>query len=601
MYYYLNEANLSVIYDNTDGVIEKGKPFTGQFSKMGLQKRIPMKFRDPPHWALNIVLTAVYFIAAKLGLSMASLHINVSPVWPPTGIAIAAVLMLGYKVWPGILLGAFLINLSTGVSVATSSGIAIGNTLEAVLATFLLHRFIGRKNFLDRAQDVFKFWLFAATLSTLASATVGTLSLCLGGAANWSSYGSLWLTWWLGDGVGALVVAPVFLTWGMTSYQQWLSGRFSEALLWLLLLSIVALIVFGGWFPTGVTNYPLEYLTIPFLVWAALRFGQYGVTVGIVLLSGIAIWGTLQGIGPFIRETPNESLLLLQLFIGTVTITALVLAAVVTERKIVEEERAQLLEREQEARMQAEAANRIKDQFLATVSHELRTPLTSVLGWSKLLLDGDLDNTTATKAVETIERNAKAQAQLIEDLLDISRIVSGKLSLDIQIVNLKQVTEAGVEVVRLAAEAKNIQLHMVFVPGKIPVLGDPTRLQQVVWNLLSNAVKFTPKEGRVEVRLERVNSQIQIIVSDTGMGIPKTFLPYIFDHFTQADSSTTRKYGGLGLGLAIVRHIVELHGGLVQAESLGEGQGSTFTVTLPAVLLPLQEDFPAKKIENKII
>lgn len=252
-----------------------------------------------------------------------------------------------------------------------------------------------------------------------------------------------------------------------------------------------------------------------------------------------------------------------------------------TEQRQAEQEREQLLAREQAAREQAETANRIKDEFLAVLSHELRTPLNPILGWSRLLRYGKLDVAKTAHALETIERNAKLQTQLIEDLLDVSRILRGKLSLNVVPVNLASTIESAMETVRLAAEAKAIEIQTGFDPTVGQILGDSARLQQVVWNLLSNAVKFTTPGGRVNIRLERMGSQAQIQVSDTGKGIPPDFLPYVFEYFRQADGTTTRTFGGLGLGLAIVRHLVELHGGTVQAESQGEGQGATFIVRLP--------------------
>jgi PAS domain S-box-containing protein len=245
----------------------------------------------------------------------------------------------------------------------------------------------------------------------------------------------------------------------------------------------------------------------------------------------------------------------------------------------------ELLVREQAARAMAEQANRIKDEFLATVSHELRTPMTSILGWAHVLRKGGIDEVNTARALDTIERNAKSQTQIINDLLDVSRIITGKLRLDVRPVKLAPIVDSAVEVVRPAAGAKGIQLKMSFDPSLSPVSADPDRLQQIIWNLLSNAIKFTPCGGLVEVRLGRVGSQAQISVSDTGEGISPEFLPFVFDHFRQADSSYTRKQGGLGLGLAIVRHLVELHGGEVKAESKGEGNGATFTVNLPLIKL----------------
>ena len=245
--------------------------------------------------------------------------------------------------------------------------------------------------------------------------------------------------------------------------------------------------------------------------------------------------------------------------------------------------RAHLYEAERTARNAAESANRIKDEFLAVLSHELRTPLNPILGWAKLMRSRKLDQATSDRALETIERNAKLQTQLIEDLLDVSRILQGKLNLNFEPINLVSVIEAAIETVRLSAQAKSIQIQIILESSVGEVLGDANRLQQVIWNILSNAIKFTPTGGEVKIKLEQVDSQVQICVTDTGKGIVPEFLHYVFDYFRQADGATTRKFGGLGLGLAIVRHLVELHGGTVQAESLGEGKGATFTVKLPCL------------------
>ncbi len=259
-------------------------------------------------------------------------------------------------------------------------------------------------------------------------------------------------------------------------------------------------------------------------------------------------------------------------------------ASDISDRKRIEAEREQILQREQTAREAAERANKIKDEFLAVLSHELRSPLNPILGWTRLLQNGKLDPTRQIEALKTIERNAKLQSQLIEDLLDISRIMQGKLSLTVAPVSLTKIISAALETVRLAAEAKNITLAPDFDPKIAPVSGDATRLQQVLWNLLTNAIKFTPNGGQVTIELRQLTHQAQIRVIDTGKGINPQFLPHVFEYFRQEDGSTTRKFGGLGLGLAIVRQIVEMHGGTVKAESRGENQGTTFIVQLPTAL-----------------
>lgn len=262
--------------------------------------------------------------------------------------------------------------------------------------------------------------------------------------------------------------------------------------------------------------------------------------------------------------------------IGTITVID-----DVTERIAREDQLMRLLSQEQAARKEAEMANRSKDQFLATVSHELRTPLNAISGWIQLLIKKDVDLEFLAHGLEVVDRNVKMQTKIIEDILDVSRIITGKLSLSVTQVNLTPVIEAALDAVRLAADAKGIRLEWALDPDSGPVTGDPTRLQQIVWNLVSNAIKFTPRGGVVNVRLARVESQAEVVVSDTGKGISSEFLPFVFERFRQADSTSTRQHSGLGLGLAIVRHLVEMHGGTVSAASEGEGRGATFTLRLP--------------------
>src|SRR5258708_620880 len=298
-----------------------------------------------------LVIAGLYFAAAKLGLSLASVHNNVSPVWPPTGIAIAAVLLLGYRVWPAILVGAFLVNFTTTeVSLVTALGIAVGNTLEALLTAVFL-RPLDFHNSLDRAKDVFKF-VGAALLATMVSASIGNLSLVLGHSAPWDRFSSLSSTWWLGDLVGALTVAPLLLAWAT---RDWLPRRrLLEGVLVLLLLVVAAKAAFAGSPQISVQSYPLARLIVPFFLWAAFRLGRRGVTFATLVLSVIAVWGTAHGLGPYAGRTSNESLLLLQLFLGSNAVMFLFLVAVVEERRISEEA---LRQREQQLNVALDAAN----------------------------------------------------------------------------------------------------------------------------------------------------------------------------------------------------------------------------------------------------
>jgi PAS domain S-box-containing protein len=678
-----------------------------------------MERKSIPSIVLSLIVAVIYFAGAELGLSLASLHTNVTPVWPPTGIAIASLLIFGRRVWPGIFAGALAANLMTAIPVLSSFGIATGNTVEALIAYWLLQRSPRWKGSFESVGEVLTFVVYAAVLAPLVSATIGSLSVCFGDPGAWSNFTSLWLTWWMGDGFGALIVSPFLLAW--SSPGQTTSRDVPEIASLFVLLIIVTLIIFGGWFPGPVKTYPLAYLCLPCLLWAALKFDQRVVTTAIVLMAGVALWGARQGYGAFVQANANVSLLLLISFVGTSTLMTLVVAGITCERKKAEAdksklgselelnrqriedivahvpgvvweawgkpdeanqridfvsshvekmlgysqkewlstpnfwlsivhpddkeraareaaaifasgkggtsrfrwlhrdgreiwveahsivvcdesgpigmrgvtmditaavaaeiERAELLERESHARAQAEEASRLKEEFLATVSHELRTPLNAVVGWSRLLRTGKLDADGVAHAVEVIERNAAAQRQIIEDLLDVSRIITGKLRINTQPIDVLLIVHAAIDAVRPAAEAKQIDIRTHMEAPDSIVRADMERLQQVFWNLLSNAVKFTPAGGVVDVFLERNDSAAEIRIEDSGPGVPVEFLPRIFERFSQADGSSTRKHGGLGLGLAIVRHLIELHGGTVSARNRSDGSGAVLTVRLPA-------------------
>ena len=693
-----------------------------------------MKRSTLPTIGLCLIVAVVYFAGAELGLSLASFHENVTPVWPPTGIAIASLLIFGRRVWPGVLLGALAANLPTHISVASTIGIAIGNTLEAVVAYSLLQKSKQWHNSFDSVGEVLTFVVYAAVLAPLVSATMGSLTICFGDPNRWADFWSLWLTWWMGDGFGALIVSPFLLSWSASRRINRQEGPEIGGLF--VLLIIIVLIVFAGWFPGPVKTYPLAYLALPCLLWAALRFDQRIVTSAIVLMAGVALWGAKHAYGPFVQSSRNTSLLLLISFVGTASLMTLLVAAVMTERKNAEADksrlgselevqrrriedlvqhvpgvvweawgkpgtterrvdfvssyiekmlgysseewlstpdfglklvhpddkqrmvaetsaifasgkggssrfrlihrdgrdvwveahsivvcdesgrpvgmrgvtiditaavraeidRTDLLERESHARQQAEEASRLKEEFLATVSHELRTPLNAVVGWSRLLRSGQLDHDGATHAVEVIERNAAAQRQIIEDLLDVSRIITGKLRINTQPVDLLLIIHAAIDAVRPAAEAKEITISThIEAPDPI-VRADSERLQQVLWNLLANAVKFTPSGGKVDLYLEQQGSLAEIRIEDSGPGVPPEFLPRIFERFSQADGSSTRKHGGLGLGLAIVRHLVELHGGTVSATNRETG-GAVLTVRLPVVLSVTSSEMKARLVK----
>jgi len=317
------------------------------------------------------ILAVIYFIAGKLGLMLASLHASASPVWPPAGIALAALLLLGYRAWPAIFIGAFLVNVTTAGNVATAFAIATGNTLEALVGAWLVNRFAGGTNVFDRLQGVFKFAL-AAGISTIISPAFGVTSLGVAGFADWANYGAIWLTWWLGDATGDLVFTPLVLLWSVASKRRWNKKEAAEVGALLLLLVLLSAVVFGGWPAVSARNYPIVLICGPVVIWTAFRFTQRETATGIFILSAIAVWGTLHGFGPFVRETENQSLLAVQWWTAVLSITAMALSAGMAERRRVEEEL-------QQQKVVVETANRTKDHFLAMFSHELRTPLTPVI------------------------------------------------------------------------------------------------------------------------------------------------------------------------------------------------------------------------------
>jgi len=326
-------------------------------------------------------LAVVYFLAAKLGLSLAFVNPSATAVWPPTGIALAAFLMLGGRVWPAIFVGAFLANATTAGSIVTSLGIAAGNTLEGLVGAFLVGRFAGGRHAFSRPRNAFRFAVLAAGLSTTVSATFGIASLALGGFAHWADVGRVWVTWWLGDAAGSLIVAPALLLWTEHPRLQWRRWQVFEAAALLACLVLTALFVFGGLFPTR--NYPLEFALIPILLWAAFRFGARETSTLILLVAVIAVRGTLRGFGPFARDTQNESLLLVQGFIGVIAVTKLIVAAIVSERRRMEGHLRDLAVRDPLTGL----AN--YRQLMSALEAEIRRSQRTERGFAVLLLDLD--------------------------------------------------------------------------------------------------------------------------------------------------------------------------------------------------------------------
>src|SRR5215831_18873007 len=522
------------------------------------------------------ILAVVYFIAGKLGLMLASLHASASPVWPSAGIALAAILLLGYRVWPAIFIGAFLVNVTTAGNVATSFAIATGNTLEALAGAWLVNRFAGGKNVFDRPQGVFKFAVVAA-ISTIISPVFGVTSLALAGFADWTNYGAIWLTWWLGDATGDLVFAPLVILWSVASKRSWNKKETAEVGVLLLLLVVLSLVVFGGLFEISSRNYPIVFICGPIVIWTAFRFTQRETATGIFILSAVAVWGTLRGFGPFVRETENQSLLTLQLWIAVLTITAMALSAGMAERRRMEEEL-------QQQKSVVEAANRTKDHFLAMLSHELRTPLTPVISALESIETEPTQTEDTKSALAMIHRNIELETQLIDDLLDFTRISRDKMQLRFVPLDVHQAVLNVVEICRAEARSKKLHVHLNLRAKSCHVTADAAKFQQIIWNLLKNAIKFTPEGGDVTISSENPSETIlTVTVRDTGIGMEVEVMQRIFDPFEQGNRSFEHRFGGLGLGLAISKSLAQAHDGTLTAHSEGPNRGSTFTLSMQAL------------------
>ena len=684
-----------------------------------------------------VAVFTVYVVSGKLGLAFASLHASATPVWPPAGIALGALLLFGWRVWPAIFAGAFVVNVTTSGSVLTSLAIAGGNTLEALLGAYLARRFARGAAAFERAQDIFKLAAMAAIGSTAVSATIGVATLVLTGHAALRDAGWIWLTWWLGDASGILLLTPLVVLWGRASAEP-LRHRRVELLALFTVVAASAVLVFGGVLPEAWRRLPTAFVSIPPLLWAAYRFGPRTMSTALCVLFAIAVAGTLSGSGPFAPYPPSVSLPLVQSFLAMMAMTTLPLAAVVSERRRADErnrvladiarsisasldldtvlkriadgartlcdsdragillrddgsdamvpraragpwpagydgpimrageglgglamqtrrplrttsyqtdprvepsmrgigertgtvalmvvpiltttevagllyisnqsarpfgdddeaisirlaeqaaiaiQNARLFAREGAARAEAEAANRSKDEFLAMLSHELRNPLGAISSAIQVL-DRVGDAALGARARAVIARQTQHLSRLVEDLLDVSRVMAGKIAVRSEPVDVAAVAERVVTALAARHAARAGDLSLAAQP--VRVLGDAVRLEQVINNLVENALKYTPAGGRVAVTVHEDHGVAVLAVDDDGVGIAPEVLPHVFDLFVQADRSLERTAGGLGIGLTLVRQIVELHGGTVEASSHGMGRGSRFTVRLPTTVI----------------
>ncbi len=649
-----------------------------------------------------LIVTGVYVVCAKLGLTLAIVAQQVTVVWPPTGIALAAVVLFGYRIWPAIAVGAFIANITTSTPAITSLGIATGNTLEAIAAAYLLKRFVRFQPSLARFRDIFGLISAGAILSTTVSATIGVASLCATGIQPWDRFAALWNVWFLGDAMGDVIIAPLVLTMFSAEARRKISERSAGEFIALVVV-LVAFVsfVFGRPGVTASTHNPADYALFPVLIWAALRFGTCGTAIGGFITATIAIWGTIHGRGPFAAGDTNQNLISLVLFMFVAIVTSLIIAVAETQRRLAERSSQQSEERyrslvlassqvvwstnsvgdvvedlptwrkftgqsteemmgrgwgrmlhpedigrvgeiwerslatgtphevefrvlsaegsyrdvfgravpvferdgrirewvgtltdvtaRKRAEREMQEANRRKDEFLAMLAHELRNPLAPIRNAAHVLrmTGGAVSPAQLQWARDVIDRQIQHLTRLVDDLLDVSRITQGKVTLRKETADLATIVARAVETSRPLIDERRHHFTLSLPAESLLVEGDATRLSQVVSNLLNNAAKYTEEGGQITLTASRLENEAVLKVRDTGIGIPSEALPHIFDLFTQADRSLDRSQGGLGIGLTLVRSLVEMHGGRVQVSSSGPGHGSEFVVYLPA--LPPQQ------------
>ena len=536
----------------------------------------------PKPWIARVLILALsYFVAGRLGLLLPFVGVNVTLIWAPTGISIAALILYGRSLWPGVALGAAWVALAVGSPILTTALVSLGNTLEALLGATLLRSLTSKETFLESPRDLMTFFGLGVLVSPIPSATLGATALCLNGTVPWTDFGALWFPWWLGNCGGALLVLPFLLSWSRIRRQPIRGRRLLEATGITVGLSAIGYLVWGFEIEPAWGLYPLELLPLPFVIWAALRFHMPGATATALLLAFIAVSGSLRGTGPFVQSSTHESLIPLFIYYCTAGVLAL-LTAIQTERL-------------RTARATAIFASRAKSEFLANMSHEIRTPMNGVIGLARLLSKAELP-TRERQFAEQVTQSAESLLRLLDDLIDLTKVESGKLTIEKHSFHIKVMVREVVEILRHRAEAKNISLRLQVAPDMPPsIRSDSTRLRQILTNLVSNAIKFTA-EGSVRIRIstltepeettptsataETTPQWLYCEVEDSGIGIAEEAQQDLFQPFHQAEASTTRRFGGAGLGLAISKQIVEQMGGSIGLRS-APGAGSTFFFRVP--------------------
>lgn len=529
-----------------------------------------------------VAIGAIYFALAKGGLALASIHPSATPIWPPTGVALAAVLLQGYRIWPAIFTAAMVANATTAGSVATSIAIATGNSLEAVVGAYLINRWSGGCNTFSTPNSVAKFALICVAIASPISASIGLTSLATVGYIEPKNFADAWITWWLGDATGALVIAPAIVLWAAGHHHAFSRNEFLETVGVLATAAVVGLLAFSPLIEQTPGRDPLGFLAILPMLWAALRRGPRDTATVALVLAGTTIWGTLMGGGPFTSGDLNSSFLLVLMFLISIAVPSLLLSADVEVRKKAEESlrRAQIeLERKVAERTQElELANAAKSRFLAMASHDLRQPL-HALGLFVAQLRTPLSSRERTKTIERVDAARKELDEMFNSLLDISRLDAGMLTPKITEFPIAHLLQKIERTFNQATREKGLQLRIR--RSNAWVRSDPMLLERILLNLVSNAVRYTLRGGII-VGCRRRGETLRIEVWDTGPGIPEDQKQNIFGEFFQVPGQERNRSGGLGLGLAIVDGLRLLLDHRIDLASR-VGRGSRFAIELPMV------------------
>jgi signal transduction histidine kinase len=520
-----------------------------------------------------LVLAIVYVAAARLGLALDAVSGFATLVWPASGIALAALVLFGFRLWPGILVGAMTANILVGAPILVAIGIGVGNTLEAIAGAYILRRVPGFDPALGRVRDALWLIVGAALLSTAIASTIGVTSLYLGGRVAGTDFMETLRAWWVGDAIGELLVAPFILAWATRGARVSSTARLLEAVALGTATIVVGLLVFMG--PSGPSGFS-AYLIFPIGIWGALRFGARGATTVVIIASVGAVWGTVLGYGPFLRDELHGSLYALQYFTCIVAVTLLVLAATISERSRAEEAA-------RRAHLEAEEANRVKSEFLAVMSHELRTPLNAIGGYAELLTMGAHGPMSEVQldSIQRIQRNQQHLHSLISDVLSFARMEAGKLDFDAATFAVNQALDDVEPLIQQEMRRKSISYVRHACTDDLRIVADREKLRQILLNFLTNAVKYSENGGTIAIAAERTNGTVTIWVKDSGIGIPQDQLARVFEPFFQVERGRTRRFSGIGLGLTIARDLARGMGGDVTIES-ESGRGTRVAVRVPA-------------------